>query len=111
MRKKEYTSPIAGQPERPILSSNEDFLERGQFVKRLVSSLIDARTQRATGIVLGITGEWGSGKSTVLNLLREEILVQYPKAFVLVFNPWLITGRSDVITEFLAELIATLRRD
>jgi len=45
-----------------------------------------------------------------LNLLDDYIAENYPEAIVVRFDPWLISGRNDLISEFIAELIAELRR-
>jgi hypothetical protein len=103
--------PYLSRPERPIRSDAEDTLERAPFVRRLASALIDGKTQRATGVVIGITGPWGSGKSSLLNLLREHLKTTYANAIVVSFDPWLISGRNDLISAFLRELIATIKSE
>ncbi|HEX6980615.1 MAG TPA: KAP family NTPase [Alphaproteobacteria bacterium] len=95
-------------PERPIKTLSEDKLEREAFVSRLVNALINPKTKRSTGVVVGITGPWGSGKTSLLNLLDERIQQQYENAIVVRFNPWLISGRNDLIGEFIAELVASI---
>jgi predicted KAP-like P-loop ATPase len=93
------------KPERPIEEKADDFLNRSDFVDRLSKSLV-ARNGQSTGIVIGLTGSWGSGKSSILNLLREHLRHQYPDAILIVnFDPWLISGRDDLITQFLAQVI------
>jgi energy-coupling factor transporter ATP-binding protein EcfA2 len=98
-------------PERPIESSDQDKLERSRFIDRLSSSLVNADTKRSTGVVVGITGSWGSGKSSLLNLLKEHLERQYSDALVVRFDPWLVSGRNDLIAEFLGELIGTINAD
>jgi predicted KAP-like P-loop ATPase len=61
--------------------------------------------------VIGITGPWGSGKSSILNLLRENLKATYPDAIVVSFDPWLISGRNDLISEFIKELLATIEAE
>jgi predicted KAP-like P-loop ATPase len=100
-----------GAPERPIESSTEDKLERYQFVRRLASALIDGKTGRSRGVVIGITGPWGSGKSSILNLLRERLNAGNPQTVVVSFDPWLISGRNDLISAFIKELLATIKSD
>ena len=45
-----------------------------------------------------------------MNLLDHYIKADYPDAIVVRFDPWLISGRNDLISEFIAELIAELRQ-
>lgn len=96
-------------PERPIRSQSEDVLERERFIRRLTAALINENTRRATGVVIGITGPWGSGKSSILNLLREHIETTYEDALVVPYDPWLVSGRNDLISEFIRELIGTIK--
>jgi energy-coupling factor transporter ATP-binding protein EcfA2 len=96
--------------ERPIHTAAEDKLERGTFIGRLCDAVISRHTEKATGIIIGITGPWGSGKSSILNLLDGYIRKTHGDAIVVRFDPWLISGRNDLIAEFIAELIAELRQ-
>src|SRR5262249_49345134 len=105
------TASITAHPERPIQSSTDDKLERSQFVERLTSALVNPDTGKSTGIVVGITGVWGSGKSSILNLLREHVKAKYDDALIVRFDPWLVSGRNDLIAEFLGELIGTIKSD
>jgi hypothetical protein len=99
---------VAG-PERPVRSKDEDLLDRHPFVERLCDALINRETTRSTGVVIGITGEWGSGKSSVLNLLHEHIAERYPTAVVVRFDPWLVSGRDDLIRQFFLEFQAAIK--
>jgi hypothetical protein len=94
--------------DRPIRHQSEDILERSHFVERLASALIDSKTNRSTGVVVGISGPWGSGKTSILNLLHEHIANTHRDALVIRFDPWLVSGRDDLIAEFLLEVIGTI---
>jgi hypothetical protein len=107
----ESVSDAPGQPERPIERASEDALGRMNFVRRLADALIDKPTTKSRGIAIGVTGAWGSGKSSVLNLLRQHIKETYPQALVVSFDPWLVSGRNDLISEFISELIRTIKAD
>lgn len=99
--------------ERPIRTSTEDALDRGRFISRLCKALINDETQRATGVVIGITGSWGSGKSSVLNMLDEYIHGNYtsPKPAIIRFDPWLLSRHEDLIRHFFDELISCIPDD
>ncbi|MGW1425742.1 KAP family P-loop NTPase fold protein [Bradyrhizobium manausense] len=107
----EVVSSSPGHPERPIERASEDALGRMNFVRRLTDALIDKGTTKSRGIAIGITGAWGSGKSSVLNLLRQHIKETYLQALVVSFDPWLVSGRNDLISEFISELIRTINAD
>jgi predicted KAP-like P-loop ATPase len=95
--------------ERPIDTAAEDKLQRDGFIRRLSDALISP-ARKATGVIIGITGPWGSGKSSILNLLAQRVGETRPETIVVRFDPWLISGRNDLISEFIAELVAELQQ-
>ena len=82
--------------ERPIESEGDDRLLRRDLVARLLGALVDLEG-RATGIVLGLAGPGGSGKSSILNLVAEMAETRYPATIVVTFNPWLANSRNGLI--------------
>jgi len=93
--------------ERPIESEGDDRLLRQDFVARLLGALIEPEG-RATGIVLGLSGPGGSGKSSILNMVAELAETSHPAAIVVSFNPWLANSRNGLIHAFFGELTAAL---
>ncbi|MEO0990524.1 MAG: P-loop NTPase fold protein [Pseudomonadota bacterium] len=98
-------------PDRAIIGQ-EIGLGREAFVDRIASALVEigvpggtgARTAR--GVTLGVVGPWGSGKSTVL--ASVETTLKARGTIVVRFDPWLVSGRDDLVAAFLRELGATL---
>src|SRR6266850_2715551 len=72
--------------ERPIETERDDRLLHKELVARLLGALFDPEG-RATGIVLGLAGASGSGKSSVLNMVAERTEQHHPAAVVIRFNP------------------------
>jgi hypothetical protein len=103
-------TPDASQ-DRPIEQECDDLLDRGPFVESLARALVrDLRddkgtliARKATGFVVGLTGSWGLGKSSVLNLLALYLGSQ-EKIIVAKFNPWLFKGRDELLTAFFNSL-------
>lgn len=100
---------LIAKPERAIQTASQDRLHRDVFVQRLVSALIDPQSKQATGVVVGVVGPWGSGKTSVLNLLHEAVEDRYAGAVVVRFDPWIVSGRDSLIAQFLGELSGTIR--
>jgi predicted KAP-like P-loop ATPase len=94
------------QLDEPIKNAAQDRLSRTQFVAGIADRLVGGG--KATGVTIGLVGPWGSGKSSVLNLLETHLL--QVGALVVRFDPWLISGRDDLIASFFAELVSSLRR-
>lgn len=99
--------------DRPICSKDHDLLGREPFVESLAKALVEKQIEGtsskivATGHVIGLTGEWGAGKSSLLNLLNEE-LGRRDRVIVVLFNPWLFSGRDDLLDGFFNELASKL---
>ena len=93
--------------ERPIETEGDDRLLRQDFVARLLGALIEPEG-RATGIVLGLSGPGGSGKSSILNMVAEMAEARHPAAIVVSFSPWQASSRSGLIHAFFAEVTAAL---
>lgn len=105
------SSMTLGGGERPIIDANADKLSRGGFVKRIAEALISDNGMAARGVVIGVTGPWGSGKSSILNLVDQEIRKRSPQAVVVRFDPWIISGQQDLILSFLRETIRTIEAE
>jgi hypothetical protein len=93
--------------ERPVETEQQDRLLRHDFVARLLDALIDP-DGRATGVVLGLTGPSGGGKSSILNLVAERAEARHPATIVVTFNPWLADSRNGLIHAFFAEMTAAI---
>jgi len=93
--------------ERPVETEQQDRLLRHDFVARLLDALIgpDGRT---AGVVLGLTGPSGIGKSSILNLVAERADARHPSTIVVAFNPWLAQSRNGLIHAFFAEVTAAI---
>jgi KAP-like P-loop domain-containing protein len=93
--------------ERPIETERDDRLLHKELVARLLGALIDPEG-RATGIVLGLAGASGSGKSSVLNMVAERTERHHPAAIVVRFNPCLANPLNGLVHAFFAEATAAL---
>ena len=100
--------------DAPITLFEEDKFDRKQFVKNLASALIP-RSQPNKGTeskVLALTGTWGVGKTSVINMVRRLLQEenrkqekdQKQKLYIIDFNPWQYTKKDDLIKPFLEEL-------
>jgi len=91
--------------DRPLTSKADDKLNRSPFAERVAGVL--RGLPKGTGLVVGIHGPWGDGKSTVLNMLRGDLDLD-GRTVVRDFNPWRLSDEESMLRGFflmLAEAI------
>src|SRR6476620_2730947 len=58
----------------PDLPSERDSFATNRAYKRIVSAIVEiVRSTNNDGLSIGVEGSWGAGKTTVINLLRDEL--------------------------------------
>ena len=94
--------------DRPIDSKDEDFLGRYPFAAKLSKALYDWKEEES--LVISLTGKWGSGKSSVFNLVRENIKTDKSdtKPTIINFNPWMFSNINNLSNQFFNELAKEL---
>lgn len=89
--------------DRPIASRGEDKLGRASFAEAVARSVIGWRGNDS--LVLALYGPWGSGKSSVKNMVLERLREQHaPRPLVIDFNPWQIANREGIGEAFFDEI-------
>lgn len=92
--------------DNPITSSNQDVLGRAIVARDFARSVRELDPSQ--GVVVGVLGAWGHGKSSFVNLMREEFAEQ-PELPVIDFNPWVFSGDQQLTDVFFREVAAELR--
>ncbi len=88
--------------EGPISTAGEDRLQRSYHVQAIVELLL---APVATGFVVSLEGSWGSGKTSILNMVAHELTQAKGGIPVIVhFSPWLVGDASSLVREFLKQL-------
>lgn len=72
-----------------------------RYGETLVEQLLSTMKRSKQSIAVGITGEWGSGKTTFLNLLKKQL---NKRAEIVEFNPWMCQTPEQVTRDFFASL-------
>ncbi len=94
-------------PDRAVESIDEDLLGWRGHVEKLVDAIV--RPPSVHSFVIGVRGGWGTGKSTLLNLVREKLKKEYTNNIkILEYSPWLNPGEDHVVN-FYDELEKTVR--
>jgi predicted KAP-like P-loop ATPase len=92
--------------DNPIVEPADDLLGRVELAQDLVFQI---RTLDASdGYVLAVTGPWGSGKTSLINLVKYE-LTKNSSVPVIDFNPWMFSGAEQLVESFFTELSAQLK--
>ncbi|TGK19033.1 KAP family P-loop NTPase fold protein [Leptospira stimsonii] len=92
-------------PDNPIQSKESDTLGRTDFARSTAQYVLQLNSEE--GLVVGILGPWGSGKTSFINLMKEEF--ELHSAPILEFNPWMFSGAEQLVDRFFIELSAQLK--
>jgi hypothetical protein len=104
----------SSQPQKAPLSVDVngpvhvDALGRTGFARELLEVI---RLLPADGgAVVGLEGEWGSGKTWVLDQLEraDEKHDEKDKLLFVKFNPWMLGGSAEIVDAYLIQLASTL---
>ncbi len=97
-------------PDAPISSPSFDRLDRMAFVRSFAEAI---RAVKGTdSVVLALAGPWGSGKSSLINLVSGELesTSGEKQPLVMRFNPWWFSGTNQLVAAFLQQLAAAVSR-
>lgn len=117
--------------DKPIEKADEDLLGRSDFAKQFGKSICEYDSK--DGLVIGLYGKWGSGKTSIINMAISEIPVDksekkkwYSKVYkrikkiftsqkaeeedqchypiIIRFSPWNYSDKNNLISLFFYEL-------
>ena len=91
--------------DNPIREPSEDRLGRASLAASLATQILYG--DASEGLVVGVLGPWGSGKTSFINLVRHNLNAEHVP--VLDFNPWLFSGSEHLVQTFFSELTAHVR--
>jgi predicted KAP-like P-loop ATPase len=97
--------------DQPINSYKEDLLGRHSFGKALAKAILSYNLDDSLSV--GLYGEWGSGKTSLINMILEEVksISSNKDPFIINFNPWNFSDQNQLIQQFFNELSLVLCRD
>ena len=92
-------------PEKPIESIIEDKegLNVNNYAEYLGKNIENYFKYNHDSITIGLMGEWGSGKTSILNLTK--LYLEKTDIKVMKFNPWIYSSYNQLIEQFFDELI------
>ena len=96
----------------PIIGSAEDKFTFTPFAKEVVSNIF--KEEQPESLVVGLSGQWGSGKTSLLNLIDEQLSatsVNDKKMVTVRYVPWRVEDRKTLLSSFLPLLIEKIEEE
>ena len=91
--------------DNPITDPRDDVLGRREAAKSFANRVL--KLDASQGVVVGVFGPWGSGKTSFLSLVKYELDGQ--PVHILDFNPWVFSGTEQLVERFFVELTNQIR--
>ena len=91
--------------DEEIKNSDDDTLNREDFAKNLALNIKNYFNRKNINncLTIGLMGEWGSGKTSLLNMTENHLKETNIK--IIKFNPWLYSSYNQLVEQFFDELI------
>lgn len=103
----ENVPPIILLEDEPVQTESEDEFRYGIFAKRIARTITES-TQKSS-FSLGVTGIWGAGKTSMLNLLKRYI--EKDESCIMVdFNPRESAEVKFIQHDFLTAICSALKK-
>jgi len=93
--------------DEPIKKSEDDKLNRRSFAESLAKTIV--QNSFSSSFSIGLYGKWGSGKTSIVNMVLETVKEDEPNAIIVRFNPWLCGDPKQLISQFLKQLSAAIK--
>ncbi len=87
--------------DHPIKGSGDDRLGRANYARAIADATVAWNDEDS--LVIGVYGKWGSGKTSIKNMILERIK-ESAKIDIIEFNPWQYSGQKQVYDAFFKEI-------
>jgi len=92
----------------PITSKKQDKLGRVSFTEQVARAILQYKNKES--VVLGLYGAWGSGKTSIINMIVESLKDSdsQDRQVICRFNPWNYSDQNQLISQFFKQLSLSL---
>lgn len=89
--------------DSPIQIGSEDQYGRMKLVNKLAHIINEKTKAHHRCFTIGIYGAWGEGKTSFLNLLKDQLNEQ-PNIKQCCFNPWILSSQESIVQDFFLSI-------
>lgn len=102
--------------DKPIDDEKDDLLNRTDFAKHFAKDVV--MLSEKNNFTISLNGAWGSGKTSLINLIKNEIIrlrdydeevTSYP--IILDFAPWNSLDENGIITQFFKSFTSNFTKN
>lgn len=86
--------------DKPIIEEADDKFSRVDYVNSIANHIKNNKTKDCT--IIGINGAWGTGKTSILNLLKKELQKHF--FYTEEFNPWRYKTESQMLIKLFEKI-------
>lgn len=94
-------------PDLPITKSDDDVLNRGSFAESLAKTIVQYSSP--SSLTIGLYGRWGSGKTSLLNMIFENVEKIDDSVAIIRFDPWLCSDPRQLVTQFFKQMATAIK--
>jgi energy-coupling factor transporter ATP-binding protein EcfA2 len=105
-----YEGRIDNNMTGPLLMTEKDvdydLLNRNMLIMQLYSSVVTCKSNQS--FVIGIEGEWGCGKTTIINNLKRIIQDSNSEEIIIIddFDPWIFGTQDAMLTAMFDTILS-----
>ena len=90
------------------IECNDDYLNFGE-VAEIASGIVS--TSAMLPVSIGILGNWGSGKSSILKLIENRLLEKTNQYLIIKFDAWLYQGYDDARLSLMEKVASSITNE
>ncbi len=98
--------------DNAINNRRDDLLKRAPFVERLTDEILNHKIEGDKSFTVGIYGSWGSGKTSILNMVANDIIEKTERnnqPIIIRFNPWNYTNTNQLLEQFFQTISVAIK--